>query len=313
MNKDELELYHESIEELFKGKGISSSELWKIIKDKIQKKTMSSFNIFKFSRFINVSRTTFYYEQKSKIIKEKIKINNKLINWILEQGKLSGNVVGRTKMYLQFINLFNNDKKFRRHFKEYNNITEYEFRLSYEASKYKSQAYIKGKQKLPKEHKYSDVWVNNEIKNIVDLKFGTVWTEDIKYIKIQNKYYYLHVIRDHKTNMILNWNLQDTRTANDTISLLKSCIKKYNIKPNYFHTDHGPEYFNFNFKNYIVKNKIIRSTSVKGNSLENHGSEYLFANLKRKIKLMSFNKLNYLEISKYFIYYNYARLQKNRL
>ncbi|MCU4707031.1 hypothetical protein, partial [Mycoplasma sp. CSL7503-lung] len=128
------------IEELFKGKGISSSELWKIIKDKIQKKTMSSFNISKLSSFINVSRTTFYYEQKPRIIKEKIKINNKLINWILEQGKLSGNAVGRTKMYHQFIKLFNNDKKFRKHFKEYNNnITEYEFRLSYEASKYKSQ------------------------------------------------------------------------------------------------------------------------------------------------------------------------------
>ncbi|MCU4706466.1 hypothetical protein, partial [Mycoplasma sp. CSL7503-lung] len=54
LNKDELELYHESIEELFKGKGISSSELWKIIKDKIQKKTMSSFNISKLSSFINV-------------------------------------------------------------------------------------------------------------------------------------------------------------------------------------------------------------------------------------------------------------------
>ncbi|MCU4706798.1 hypothetical protein, partial [Mycoplasma sp. CSL7503-lung] len=85
--------------------------------------------------------------------------------------------------YHQFIKLFNNDKKFRKHFKEYNNnITEYEFRLSYEASKYKSQSYIKGKQKIPKEHKYSDIWVNNEIKNIVDLKFRIVWTTDIKYI-----------------------------------------------------------------------------------------------------------------------------------
>ncbi|MBN4083277.1 hypothetical protein JXZ92_00375 [Mycoplasma sp. CSL10137] len=129
--------------------------------------------------------------------------------------------MGRTKIYDHFIKLFNTNKRLRKHFKEYkHNITEYEFILSYEASKYKSQAYIKGKRKWPKEHKYRDICAYNEIKNIVDFKFETVWTTDIKYIKIKNKYYYLHVIRDHETNMILNWNLQDIRTADDTIMLL---------------------------------------------------------------------------------------------
>ncbi|MBU4693243.1 hypothetical protein KQ876_03445 [Mycoplasma sp. CSL7491-lung] len=55
--------------------------------------------------------------------------------------------------------------------------------------------------------------------------------------------------------------------------------------------------------------------SVKGNSLENRGSEYLFANLEReKIRLSNFKKLNYLsiynEINKYFVYYSFTRLQK---
>ncbi|MBU4693242.1 transposase family protein [Mycoplasma sp. CSL7491-lung] len=156
-------------------------------------------------------------------------------------------------MYYHFINLFNTDKRFRKHFNEYkHNITKYEFRLSYEASKYKSQAYIKGKRKWPKERKYRDICAYNEIKNIVDFKFGTVWTAYIKYIKIKNKYHYLHVIRDHKTNMILNWSLKDTRTADDTIMLLKVVLKN-DIKPKYFHIDHGVEYANLDVKNYLAK------------------------------------------------------------
>ncbi|MBU4693241.1 hypothetical protein KQ876_03435 [Mycoplasma sp. CSL7491-lung] len=50
----------------------------------MQKKSSSNFNISKLTTFVNVSRTTFYYEQRLRIIKEKWKANIKLIDWILE-------------------------------------------------------------------------------------------------------------------------------------------------------------------------------------------------------------------------------------
>ncbi|AXE60782.1 hypothetical protein DA803_01610 [[Mycoplasma] phocae] len=210
-----------------------------------------------------------------------------------------------------------NNAQFRAKFKHISlNFTEYKFRKCYENSEYKSKAYIKRYQHPPKEAKYNRVWTNNKIKDLDVYQFGQVWTTDIRYIKCLNKWKYLHVIRDHFTNLILSWSLSDKRTAEDTTNLIKKAITKFKIFPKIFHTDHGIEYANNYVKNFLEKHNCQQSMSAKGCSLENRGSEYFFANLQREnIDLIKYNNLDFEivnnEISKYIKYYNLEILQKN--
>ena len=93
-----------------------------------------------------------------------------------------------------------------------------------------------------KKKKNKDVWAPNLIKSLLKLAPFMVWTADIKSVFCDEKWRYLHVIRDQLTNIILAWKLQLTRTAQDSIDLFKKAMKKWKIKPKYVHTDHGVEY-----------------------------------------------------------------------
>ncbi|WNM16995.1 IS3 family transposase [Mesomycoplasma ovipneumoniae] len=113
---------------------------------------------------------------------------------------------------------------------------------------------------------------------------------------------------------MLNFSISKTRFSEETINLVKQTIKKYNIKPKFFHSDHGVEYANYKFANFLKQNGIQQSMSPKGNALANRPIEYFYAVFQRElINIEGENFENvaiaYQKISEFIDWYNNERLK----
>ncbi|MDW2914697.1 integrase core domain-containing protein, partial [Mesomycoplasma ovipneumoniae] len=91
-------------------------------------------------------------------------------------------------------------------------------------------------------------------------------------------------------------------------------IKKYNIKPKFFHSDHGVEYANYKFANFLKQNNIQQSMSPKGNALANRPIEYFYAVFQRELLNIEGENFEnvaiaYQKISEFIDWYNYERPQ----
>ncbi|MHA0315772.1 transposase [Mesomycoplasma ovipneumoniae] len=144
--------------------------------------------------------------------------------------------------------------------------------------------------------------------------FGEKWFADIKFIKINNEWFYLHSIIEIKSNYLFNFSISKTRFSEETVNLVKETIKKYNIKPKFFHSDHGVEYANYKFANFLKQNNIQQSMSPKGNALANRPIEYFYAVFQREllnIEGQNFENvaIAYQKISEFIDWYNYERPQ----
>ncbi|WP_341516310.1 integrase core domain-containing protein [Mesomycoplasma ovipneumoniae] len=118
----------------------------------------------------------------------------------------------------------------------------------------------------------------------------------------------------NKINYLLNFSISKTRFSEETINLVKETIKKYNIKPKFFHSDHGVEYANYKFANFLKQNGIQQSMSPKGNALANRPIEYFYAVFQREllnIEGQNFENVAtaYQKISSFIDWYNNERPQ----
>ncbi|WP_337905168.1 DDE-type integrase/transposase/recombinase [Mesomycoplasma ovipneumoniae] len=59
--------------------------------------------------------------------------------------------------------------------------------------------------------------------------------------------------------------------------MVKQAIKKYKISQNFFHSDHGVEYTNHKFANFLKQNNIQQLMFPKGNALANRLIEFFCA------------------------------------
>ncbi|WP_322961940.1 DDE-type integrase/transposase/recombinase [Mycoplasmopsis cynos] len=307
LDNHDKKLYQEIMEEILEDHGINPEIIIKRIKER-KDKGSSFHNLSRASVVFDVNRTSVYKNYKP-VIKQKDKhsyIDNELIDWIKEEITKSNNTIGRDKLYRKYINLYGNI------------FSYYVFRLNFESLNYKSSAYTKkNKNKPPKEEKYSKIWTNDYVNGVFNSNyFGEVLHADIKYVKVNNVWHYLHVITETFSNSILTWSLSTDRSSDSTIKLLDKCLTDYKIKPKYFHTDHGVEYANYNFLNFLNKNGIQQSMSPKGNSLRNRPSEFLFSIFQREFfNITNIENLQLDEVRKridnFVKYYNFERPQKN--
>ncbi|MBN3535142.1 DDE-type integrase/transposase/recombinase [Mycoplasma procyoni] len=308
------------IKELRRRYKITDEEIHEIYREELEKNenkketSQKSVNASNVTKFFETTRTNLYRKIRPKSQKQRRheKYKNEIFNAIKICSEISGKTMGRDKMYHTIIN--NEIKEISN--ENWSNITEHEFRLFYKEFGYKSTAYKGKSAKPPKEDKYRKVWAENYLQSFEAEYPGQVLTADIKFVKRPDGYYYLHVVRDDFSNMILDYELQETRTAEDTINLVKRAIKKHSIKPEIFHSDHGVEYANFEFKKFLEDNEIIQSMSRKGVSTDNRGSEYLFACFEVEMFRLNREKFNSKwsiinSIDQYANYYNFQRIQSN--
>jgi len=159
---------------------------------------------------------------------------------------------------------------------------------------------------------------HNIAKNILNRDFSwlkvftKIWT-DISYIKFQNKWIYLSIMKD-----IASWEILSNQISN-TLSLwfvhdsLKD-LEKYNLKQALIHSDQWFHYTHPSFKKMVEKLGCIQSMSRKWNCIDNSPTESFFWHMKDEIDISKCDTLEEVRIymNKYIFEYNNIRPQWNR-
>lgn len=140
-----------------------------------------------------------------------------------------------------------------------------------------------------------------------------VWVSDITYIKVKDVYKYLIAIMDVYSRRIISWSLTETRTVNDTLTVLKRAVS--DRQPNaglIFHTDRGIEYTGHEFRRILAQHGIRASVNRLGICTDNGHMESFFHSLKAELirgrKFNSMSELRYSLNSYINHFYNKKRL-----
>ncbi|WNM16884.1 DDE-type integrase/transposase/recombinase [Mesomycoplasma ovipneumoniae] len=303
--KNDREVYQEIMENVLRRYGIDPQLFSTSLKRKQeQEKDKGKIeNCTRICSVFNINRTSIY---------EKIRVKNHRRKWFMMKNYLS-----------EFVKNFNLNRKVKGRDVLYNiyknqgnYVSTYVFQKHYEFLGLKSLAYKKQGKPAPKEKKFTRIWTEDHIKGEFSSEnFGEKWFADIKFIKINNEWFYLHSIIETKSNYLLNFSISKTRFSEETINLVKQTIKKYNIKPKFFHSDHGVEYANYKFANFLKQNNIQQSMSPKGNALANRPIEYFYAVFQRElinIDGQNFENVGiaHQKISSFIHWYNYEKALK---
>ena len=140
-----------------------------------------------------------------------------------------------------------------------------------------------------------------------------VWVSDITYIKVKDVYKYLIAIMDVYSRRIISGSLTETRTVNDTLTVLKRAVS--DRQPNaglIFHTDRGIEYTGHEFRRILAQHGIRASVNRLGICTDNGHMESFFHSLKAELirgrKFNSMSELRYSLNSYINHFYNKKRL-----
>jgi len=117
---------------------------------------------------------------------------------------------------------------------------------------------------------------NFNIKNL-----NEVWTSDITYIRVGNKWCYLCVIMDLCNREILGWTFENHMKTDMVIAALKIAVRKRGYpKGVIFHSDRGVQYACAEFRELLKELGFVQSMSRKGNCYDNAPTESFFRTLK---------------------------------
>lgn len=309
-------LYQTVLENILNDKGISNEDIMneiKKIKDKKEKnksaisRIWEPENIVLFTGALGISKSSWYYfmNLKPRVISEKSieDFNPLLVEKIVNKSIDSDKTKGRDKVYKELIS-------------EGIDVTSYEVRLIWKLKELGSLAYKKAN-RPPKEEKLKKQREPDLIKgNFAQRTPYSVWFSDISYIKIKGKWWHLLIYIDGYNNEVIHWKLLKDRKGDSVINVLDEAIAKTGIAPKIIHTDHGVEYGNKYWDEYLSSKNIVQSKSPKGNSLANRPSEYFFGLIKReRLYLLKYLDLDYndvvAQIDTYMNYYHLGRSQKS--
>ena len=164
---------------------------------------------------------------------------------------------------------------------------------------------------------------NQEVANLLDRNFKQdvpyrFASTDITYLKHQNRFSFLSVVKDLASGEILTWKLSKMMNLDlvlKTINDLESYFKRNNLRLDelLLHSDHGFQYTSMTYHNILKNLHITQSMSRKGNSVDNAPIESFFGHMKDEVEYskLNFNELQDL-IGRYMLEYNYKRKQWGR-
>jgi putative transposase len=137
------------------------------------------------------------------------------------------------------------------------------------------------------------------------------WATDITEFNISGKKLYLSPIIDLFNQEIISYELTERPVFNQVVMMLKKAFKK--IPNNTYltlHSDQGWQYQMKRYQNLLIEKGITQSMSRKGNCLDNAIIENFFGILKSELYyIQKFKSIEELkkEIKKYIHYYNNER------
>lgn len=110
-----------------------------------------------------------------------------------------------------------------------------------------------------------------------------VWVSDITYVKVGKAYYYVCVVMDLFSRMIISYGISDAIDSTLTISTFGNAfIKRGKPKKLMFHSDQGSQYTAYVFRQYLRSLKVKQSFSSPGNPYDNSVCESFFHTLKKE-------------------------------
>ena len=139
------------------------------------------------------------------------------------------------------------------------------------------------------------------------------WVTDISYIKTEQGFLYLSVIRDLYDNSIVAFKTAKDQSIKLVLDTIKAAKKKEKVTGELqLHSDQGFQYTSHAYFNLTQSYGIKQSMSRRGNPYDNALAENFFSILKteciHRVKLKTYEQARLL-ISEYINYYNNYRIQ----
>lgn len=161
--------------------------------------------------------------------------------------------------------------------------------------------------------------------NILDRQFDqtiphAVYGTDISYLKYNNRFAYLSVIKDFASGEVVAWHLSKHITMDlvmHTLDKLKQNTGIPSLKNIMIHSDQGFHYTNPLYITMLEQLNMVQSMSRKGNCIDNAPTESFFGHLKDDVdykECKTFLEV-YALVEEYMTYYNTKRHQwsKNKM
>ena len=139
------------------------------------------------------------------------------------------------------------------------------------------------------------------------------WVTDISYIKTDQGFLYLSIIRDLYDNSIVAYKTAKNQSIKLVLDTIKAAKRKEKVTGELqLHSDQGFQYTSHAYFNLTQSYGIKQSMSRRGNPYDNALAENFFSILKteciRRVKLKTYEQASLL-IGEYINYYNNYRIQ----
>ena len=139
------------------------------------------------------------------------------------------------------------------------------------------------------------------------------WVTDISYIKTDQGFLYLSIIRDLYDNSIVAYKTAKDQSVKLVLDTIKAAKRKEKVTGELqLHSDQGFQYTSHAYFNLTQSYGITQSMSRRGNPYDNALAENFFSILKteciHRVKLKTYEQARLL-IGEYINYYNNYRIQ----
>lgn len=140
---------------------------------------------------------------------------------------------------------------------------------------------------------------------------GQIWSSDLTYLKCEDRFLYLVIIKDVVGKEVMAFNISDQHDSDLVLKTLREAVLKTGTLPLIFHSDRGGEYLSQECIIFLQNLGVKISASDPGSPWQNGWSESFFSTLKNESgDLSRFNNTGELVeyLSGYLNYYNTERI-----
>ncbi len=264
------------------------------IKYQVIYKHRNKYSISEMCRFFNVSRSGYYKYLNRKDIPDR---DLPLANKIEECQDINHKTYGyrRVHIWLERQGIYRNPKTILRIMQKYNLLSVVRRKKFHYCSQYL--------------HRYPNA-LNREF--TAD-RPNQKWVTDISYIKTNQGFLYLSVIRDLYDNSIVAYKTAKDQSIKLVLDTIKAAKRKEKVTGELqLHSDQGFQYTSQAYSNLTQSYGINQSMSRRGNPYDNALAENFFSILKteciHRVKLKTYEHARQL-IGEYIEYYNNYRIQ----
>lgn len=139
------------------------------------------------------------------------------------------------------------------------------------------------------------------------------WGTDITYVRTQQGFVYLAIIKDFFDGSILGYAMSRNASLHLALQALKTAIANVSsVRGVVLQSDQGFQYQSVAYHSLVSQHGIIPSMSRKGNCLDNAPTENFFSHLKeellRHIRIKDFQEALQI-VEDYIYFFNHERIQ----